>query len=118
MADITFPERYPEFLQHVVIAVHDYLTSNKLADHQKALEAAFGAADRVRHQAGGSKFYIAKGSYYEADLRAQEIYARFNGRNGHQLAREFDLTEERIRQICNERMLAERSARQGQLPGL
>ncbi len=118
MPEIIFPERYPDFLQHVVIAVHDYLTINKLADHQKALEAAFGAADRVRQQAGGGRAYIAKGTYYEAELRAQEIYARFNGRNGHHLAREFDLTEERVRQICTERMLAERAARQGQLPGL
>lgn len=118
MADLIFPDRYPELLQHVVIAVREYLITHKLAEPQQATEAAFGAADRVRLQTGGGRSYIAKGSYYEADLRAQEIYSRFNGRNGHQLARDFNLTEERIRQICTERMHAERAERQGQLPGL
>jgi Mor family transcriptional regulator len=118
MPELNFPERYPEFLQHVAIAVHDYLLSNKVLPHQEAAQAAFGAAERVRQQTGGGRAYIAKGTFYEADLRAQEIYERFNGRNGPQLAREYNLTEERIRQICSERMLAERAARQGQLPGL
>lgn len=118
MADLIFPDRYPEFMQHVVIAVRDYLMTNKVCGAQQATEAAFGAAERVRQQSGGGRSYIAKGTYYEAELRAQEIYSRFNGRNGHELARQYDLTEERIRQICTERMHAERAARQGQLPGL
>jgi len=115
MARLDFPAGYPEALQLIALAVYSSLSARK-TEHQAAAEAAFAASESVRQQIGGAKIYIPKGEYYEADRRADEIYQRFNGRNSASLAREYDLSEERIRQICAERMLAERAARQGNLP--
>ncbi|WP_170943049.1 Mor transcription activator family protein [Candidatus Dactylopiibacterium carminicum] len=115
---LTFPERYPPSLQLVAIAVHRYLVEHKILPHQEAAVAALGAAESVRTEIGGGPVYIGKGAYYEADVRAQEIYEKFNGRNGEQLEREYKLTPERIRQIVTERMRAERASRQAKLPGL
>lgn len=112
---LTFPDKYPETLQLVAQAVYDYLTGHNVAAHQPAAEAAFAAAEHVRKNIGGQRPYLSKGIYYEADLRAQEIYERFNGRNMEQLAQEYDLTRERIRQIVTERIQADRRSRQGTL---
>ncbi len=110
---LDFPDRYPETLQLVAQAVYEYLISANLAKHQQAAEAAFRTAEHVRNKIGGGKVYIQKGAYYDADQRAHEIFKRFNGRNGAELAREYDLTEERIRKICSE---LTRAAQQGKLP--
>jgi len=69
----------------------------------------------VRLNLGGGSMYINKGVSYEADQRAQDIYSQWTGNNAHLLARKFNLTEERIRQIVKERREAERRSRQGQL---
>ena len=115
MSEMQFPEKYPELLQLVATANYQYLTSKLHMQHQPAAEAAFAAAEHVRLNIGGGSMYINKGIAYEADQRGQEIYRRWNGRNAHELAREFGLTEERIRQIVKERREAERRARQGSL---
>jgi Mor family transcriptional regulator len=109
---LTFPDKYPETLQLVAQAVNDYLVNHHLATPQEAALAAFGAAENVRKAIGGGASYIPKGYFYEKHEEHRQIFERFNGRNGVQLAREAGLTVERIRQIVSEQSALDRAARQ------
>lgn len=44
----------------------------------------------------GEQLYFAKGQSYSLDVRDQEIYAEFNGRNHHQLARKYGVAPRHI----------------------
>lgn len=59
-------------------------------------------ADRLRLRIAGRVEYTRKRSMSPAQ-RAAEIRRRFTGNNIDELAREFDLTTKRIRQIVNDR---------------
>jgi Mor family transcriptional regulator len=54
---------------------------------------------RVAEDHPGQNFYLAKGQAYQLDVRDQAIYAKFNGRNHAQLAREFKVTPRHIRRV-------------------
>lgn len=59
-------------------------------------------ADRIRLRIAGRAEYTRKRSMSPAQ-RAAEIRRRFTGNNIDELAREFDLTTKRIRQIVSDR---------------
>lgn len=88
---------------------------------QRALIATAAAVVRqlevVAEHIGGGAIYIAKGVLVRLSARDREMCAKFRGNNYTQLAREYDLTEMRIRQIVGAWMAEERARRQGNLPG-
>ncbi|WP_234082384.1 Mor transcription activator family protein [Azonexus sp. R2A61] len=83
--------------------------------HARLARIVLGQIERVSMQCGGGGFYLPKGVWYRNGARDQEIYARFNGRNMHQLAREYNLTDMRIAQILDEQRTADIQRRQGKI---
>lgn len=67
---------------------------------------------------GGSSFYIAKGVAVDLSARDRQMCAKFRGNNYFALAREYGLTEMRVRQIVGAWQQEQYLRRQGQLPGL
>lgn len=71
----------------------------------------------IANEVGGEAIYFAKGLAMHVSSRDRELYAKFNGHNHRELAKLYDITETRVRQIIaaieRERFLA----RQNQLPG-
>lgn len=59
-------------------------------------------ADRIRLRIAGSVEYTRKRSM-SPSARAAEIKRRFRGDNIEELAKDFDLTTRRVRQILNEK---------------
>ncbi|NMG48253.1 transcriptional regulator [Azoarcus communis] len=106
---------YPESLGLVANAAYTWLTENLKLEHQPAAEAAMSIAERVRKELGGGFHYIPKGRDYELSHRDRAIYGKFRGDNYQQLAREYDLTEMRIRQIVERCRAADIKSRQSGL---
>ncbi|WP_343590127.1 Mor transcription activator family protein [Paracidovorax wautersii] len=67
---------------------------------------------------GGRSVYLAKGVMVVLSARDREICARFRGDNYYELAREYGLTEMRVRQIVDAWQRTKFRERQGRLPGL
>ena len=79
------------------------------------------AAIQLRHlaeQKGGRAIYLAKGVAMHLSARDREMCARFRGNNYRALAREYGLTEMRVRQIVDAWQREAFLSRQGNLPGL
>lgn len=64
---------------------------------------------------GGRAIYLPKGVALRLSARDLEICERFRGNNYRELAREYDLTEMRVRQIVDAWQRARYLARQGSL---
>lgn len=69
-------------------------------------------------QKGGRSVYLAKSVAVHLSARDREICARFRGDNYYELARKYDLTEMRVRQIVDAWQRARFAGRQSRLPGL
>lgn len=71
----------------------------------------------IANEVGGTAIYFAKGLAMHISTRDRELYAKFNGHNHRELAKAYNITETRVRQIIaaieRERFLA----RQNKLPG-
>lgn len=75
---------------------------------------------QVTHAAqeiGGRQLYISRG-VSDLSERDRAICGEFNGRNHVQLAKKYDLTEMRVRQILEAFQREQFARRQGKLPGL
>lgn len=90
---------YPEALGLIANAAYMWLTSRLKLDHDRASEAALSIAEAARAELGGGHIYLPKGQAWELSHRDREIYAKFRGDNYAQLAREYNRSEMRIRQI-------------------
>lgn len=90
---------YPEILAAAANAAYAWLTEHLHLEHQPAAEAAFAIAEAIRTDVGGAYEYIPKGQAWLLSRRDREIYAKFRGDNYRQLAREYRLSEMRVRQI-------------------
>jgi Mor family transcriptional regulator len=108
---------YPEVLADIAREIHARLMDDPRVKlpHQVAAEIALGVAEHVRRNIGGVSLYIPRGHAYEATQREQQIYRDFKGDNYQELARQYDLTEMRIRQIVNQVGAVERAKRQQNL---
>ena len=62
--------------------------------------------------------YLAKGVAMHLSARDRELCAKFRGNNYRELAREYGLTEMRVRQIVDTWQRECFARRQGRLPGL
>lgn len=76
---------------------------------------AFELVEIIRRDWKGQQVYISKGQSYEISQRDAEIYARFNGANAADLARQYELTERQIRTIIARVRAADLRKRQGGL---
>ncbi|MBS0508061.1 MAG: hypothetical protein JSR53_11830 [Proteobacteria bacterium] len=89
-----------------------------LARLQQLAQLALAQLAHLAAHIGGSSFYIAKGVAVHLTARDREMCARFRGNNYAALAREYRLTEMRVRQIVGAWQQEQFLRRQGQLPGL
>lgn len=53
----------------------------------------------IANEVGGEAIYFAKGLAMQVSSRDRELYAKFNGHNHRELAKAYDITETRVRQI-------------------
>jgi Mor family transcriptional regulator len=107
-------DSYPEVLADIARTIHEVLMLDprtKLA-HQVAAEVALSVAEHVRKNIGGVATYIPRGMIYELTLRDREIWKDFKGDNYAALARQYDMTEMRVRQIIATAMKIDKLARQ------
>ncbi|MCF6265247.1 MAG: hypothetical protein L3J57_01725 [Desulfuromusa sp.] len=65
-------------------------------DPELARKAALQAADRIRHEHGGTQMYIPKGAHMVLTQRDWQIWEEFNTNNRRELAKKYDLTERSI----------------------
>jgi hypothetical protein len=73
----------------------------------------------LAHEMGGrGGIYIAKGLVAQLSARDEAMCARFKGNNYAELAREFGLSDMRVRQIVDAYLREQFEKRQGNLPGL
>lgn len=72
----------------------------------------------LANEKGGAAIYLAKGVAMHLSARDREMCARFRGNNYRALAREYGLTEMRVRQIVDAWQREAFLSRQGNLPGL
>ncbi|WP_153117412.1 Mor transcription activator family protein [Rhodocyclus tenuis] len=92
-------DNYPEILAAIATSAYAFMTERLSLDHQVAAEASFALAEKVRADIGGCMIYLSKGQAWELSMRDREIYAQFTGDNFAELARRYDKSEMRIRQI-------------------
>lgn len=79
------------------------------------------AAIQLQHlavQKGGKAIYLAKGLAAFWTARDLQMCAEFRGNNYDELAKKYDLTEMRVRQIVGAWRDEQYRLRQGRLPGL
>jgi Mor family transcriptional regulator len=110
-------ESYPEVLADIARTIHARLMEDprvKLA-HPIAAEVAMDVAEHVRKNIGGVATYIPRGINYDLTLRDREVWAKFKGDNYAELAREYDLTEMRVRQIVAQAGRIDKAKRQQNL---
>lgn len=105
---------YPEVLTVIAQVSYDFLMIHRIP-HESASDLAMLLSERIRKEFGGSAPYIPKAEKYLGSKRDYEIFDRFDGSNYASLAREYDLTEMRIRQIIQATRAAEIKRRQSDL---
>ena len=91
---------YPEILQDLADKAAVFLVAEGM-EQQRAKEVGLRLAEHVRVEWGGQAQYIPRGTSYACSLRDFEIFEKFRGDNYDQLAREYDMSEMRVRQIIN-----------------
>ena len=67
-------------------------------------------------QKGGCTFYLPRSVAVHLTARDRELCSKFKGNNYYALAREYDLTEMRVRQIVDQWQRLKFKTRQGVLP--
>lgn len=112
-------ESYPEVLADIARTIHEELMSDQRIQlpHPLAAEIALKVAEHVRRNIGGVATYIPRGMSYELTLRDRQMWAEFRGDNYAELARKYDKTEMRVRQIIAHAIKVDRAARQHNLFG-
>lgn len=119
MAELFLDASYPEVLADIARTIHERLMEDPRVKlpHPIAAEVALSVAEHVRKNIGGVATYIPRGMSYELTLRDREIWTDFRGDNYAELARKYDMTEMRVRQIIALAMKADRARRQQSLFG-
>jgi Mor family transcriptional regulator len=110
-------DAYPEVLADIAREIHSRLMDHPAIklDHPTAAEIALGVAEHVRKNIGGVATYIPRGLGYELAVRDRQMFEEFSGDNYHELARKYQMTEMRVRQIIGHVLRIERAKRQQDL---
>lgn len=108
------PAGYPEVLGLVALAVARRLECEG-QPRPAALRIGLAAAEEVRFTHGGSKIYIPKGDDMDAGEVEAEIVARFAGNNHEELAAQYRLSVQTVRNIIERHRAKAQRERQGVL---
>lgn len=103
---------YPELLEQVAATVRATLIDLGI-DEALARHSGSACAEELRLTFGGLQLYIPKGQEWELSVRDEQIAARHTGFNTVELAREYGLTERRVRQILGDVRATRRVVQQG-----
>ena len=115
---LVLDDDYPLVLSLIAKSAYDALLERARLDPQTAGEIALAISENVRTNLGGGvPVYIPKGHYWAASKRHREIWDKFKGDNYQALAKEYNLTEMRIRQIVERCRAADQKRRQAGLFG-
>lgn len=119
LLDAGLPDGLNETLREVSASLFLHLAEDEellaLLGLPRLAELAVGQMDRLSLDLGGASFYLPKGIGCKLSARDREIGERYNGRNKHQLAREYKVSDMRIDQIYKRWRQAEMAKRQGSL---
>jgi len=101
---------YPEVLSDLREQIAVALTKRTELSGVEVSSASQIVIEELRHHWGGQQIYVPKGLGFQLESRDLQIYREFNGQNLNELARKYDLTVKRLRQIVKEvrRQQAER----------
>lgn len=88
------------------------------AQLMRLARVALAQLQHLASHVGGSAIYMAKGIAVHLSARDRAMCEKFRGNNYFALAREYGLTEMRVRQIVGAWQQEQFLRRQGQLPGL
>lgn len=121
MADLLierfFSDEYPELLRTIAtdlfLQLGELPSTRELGDEQLA-RVAFSVTEHVRRELGGTTHYIPMGESHDLSVRDQEIFDKFRG-DYKVLAKEYEMSEMRIRQIIERCRRAENRRRQTDL---
>ena len=111
---MTFPENYPELLEHMGQAIARRLVALGV-DKKDVPTWTFSIVEDIRSEVGGGSVYLSKGTLYELSLRDEKIYNEFKGNNYFQLAHKYGLTEMQIRTIVNRGRERDRARKQSKM---
>jgi Mor family transcriptional regulator len=112
---LTLPEGYPDLLGEIAQVVWQNLREVGIGA-DLAQQAAFATAEGVRREFGGQQPYIPIGVEFALSDRDKSIYARWNGRNGPELCREYTISARHLGRIVAAMRERDRRSRQGNLP--
>lgn len=105
------PELLLDLASHVAVQVKALCGVSP----EKADAVGLAVADLMSCHWGGQLLYFPKGMARKLSARDQEIYARFNGFNHADLAREFDVSLQHVYRILKIVHAGEIASRQGGL---
>lgn len=113
-----FDPAYPERLREVAVYLYLQLIEEPelvTLGLPRLASLALAQTERLSCEIGGGNFYMHKGQSYRLSLRDRKIWSDFNGTNYINLAKKYNLSEMRIRQILDEIRRQEIERRQGVL---
>lgn len=109
---------YPERLREIAEALYTVMLQDERLQalgRAHLAEMALAQTEHLSQTLGGGNFYMHKGTGFRLSQRDREMCARFNGHNYAQLARDYQRSEMRVRQIIDTWQRAEFNRRQGGL---
>lgn len=110
--------RSAQFVRDAVSVMTPSLAARFSLSEEDAASVARDLVHDICAELGGQSIYVGRDMYFGLSERDREIFSLHHGRNTQQLAKQYGLTETRIRQIARTVLLEERSKRQPVLPGL
>lgn len=116
------PEKMTDRMRDVAVCMYEALVlldarcghnapaGDWLAQLQTWTTQVMAQMQHIANEVGGEAIYFAKGLAMHVSARDRELYAKFNGHNHRELAKAYNITETRVRQIIaaieRERFLA------------
>lgn len=91
-------EKYPELWASLRDNLEGLLVAAGV-DPQKARDVAAACTESTRKLWGGGNYYFPRGMKYELTFRDHELFRKFTGDNVPDLAREYEMSEQRVYQI-------------------
>lgn len=118
--DRTLPESYPERLRDMSLSLYcqlldDMPPGDDPAKRYSLARLAYRLTERLSTDLGGSGFYMHKGHLHRLSERDKKMCSKFRGNNIPQLAKEYNLSDTRVRQILHAWTLEQIASRQGVL---
>lgn len=112
------PFALEDTLTSLVESTRDVLIDLMQIDQETAARLAREIVVRFAEDHPGESVYFAKGMSYRLDVRDQQIYAEFNGRNHSYLARKYGVTPRHIYRVVRRARAVDASQRMDDLfPG-